>query len=319
MTHKNDFSHLDSELLAAIRQSSAQNGDGASSNHPLEDFCAQLASVTPQADDVFRQQLEEQLLEQLQKQQTVHPAEARLPQTQPALVTSLWQQIFQVFNITGDLTMRKAIVLTLTVLLAAVVGTIALVPAVRAQVTEVIRVSFMGMEPPFLSPHYIPAGFESVGIINFGADGDKYEIVSLETILGNGQQFITISQQVATDNQTLPEGRPVTVQEQPSILQENLSGTVQVGVEISRTEDESTTGQEEKIEFTELMQQDKNEDSVEMEMVEGFPVESTPIMVDYTNAYKLIWYTDKLKVEILTNLPEAELFKIAESMKPNSE
>jgi len=304
MTDQNQMPKIDRELLTGHSQIVSNNGDGAYEMNSPVDFVTRLASITPQADESFRQQLEERLLTDLQRRARAR-VEAR-PPVEPGRLRSVWQRLHQILSLQGDMTMKKAVTIAASLILAFLVSTLALVPSVRAEIVRVIQITLDGHIDDFFTPTYIPDGFQSGFLTLSGSNtnDDETDLDQMELRYHKGQQFIVINQRRAESERPLPAGQSVTVQGYDGILIEGLAGTVQVAGNFEPAEgSDGEKGQR-------ISPQQTQEDTEAW-----VKVKSPPIFIEYSDGCQLTWYTDQLRVEILTNLSEAELFKIAEGLK----
>lgn len=215
----------------------------------------------------------------------------------------------------GWLSMKKLAVMGLVVLLISL-SVLVLTPAVQAQVLAALSLgisgfSIAGVEDNFLYPTYLPAGFSDSSFMELdGPDGSDHKLGQIEQKYHGGTQFLVIREEQADDDRTLPEGRQLTVQGQPAVLVEGLSGTAEVGVTFEVSQEEGETGQVQVLD-------DKGQPQPVPDNLEVFSIKNAkPITIDYHDGRRLTWYTAELRLELLTNLPEAELLKIAESLAP---
>ena len=210
-------------------------------------------------------------------------------------------RISQIFA--GGITMKKGFALTAIAALVIAVSTVAFIPSVRAQVSEVLNTWFHFKSPggeyevaisgPMeftpLQPTYLPAGLQGSGGISVLDTGSESEV---ELVYHNDEQFVAITQSKAPADKALPAGREVTVNDQPAVLVDGLEGTFEYGSRIPEGAQVETVGTP----------------------PAGFiPHHGT---IAYTNGKRLTWYVGDVRVEMLSNLPEEEMLKIAESMTP---
>jgi len=190
--------------------------------------------------------------------------------------------------------MKKGFALAAVAALVIAVSTVAFVPSVRAQVGEIINTWFRietpggesevaiggPMEFTPLHPTYLPAGLQTAGF----AIGGRSE--SIELMYHSEEQFVAITQSKAPADKTLPTGREVIVNGQPAVLVTSLEGTFEYGSRIP--EDARLT----------------------------FFFGTHHGSIAYTDGKRLTWYAGDVKVEMLSNLSEAEILKIAEALVP---
>lgn len=321
-----DVAPQDQERLAAAGERfTARNGTEPPVAESTPPVAAHLASLVPEAGDTFRRQLEERLLARLAAQSDA-ATEAR-PSPTPDRARESRRRWYQLLT-KGDWTMKKTIAIAVTLLLLIFGGTVALVPSVRAEMARVLNFTIIGVETGFLQPTYLPAGFEQAFITvesdqNVEKEGDdgqvKIKQLAEEMSLRyhQGDRFMVITQINAPDERSLPAGEPVTVQGQPGSLIEGLSGQVEVGFEIIHDGGEAVDGSEPVV-IKELEKEVVNGEEKTVEF-ESTPVETEPIIIDYTDGRQLIWYTDELKIDILTNLSRDELSQVAEGLAPETD
>lgn len=250
-------------------------------------------------------------LTRMQQQQEVRTL-GTTPQDKGVARSPLWLQrlapgvgrICQVFQLGGGLTMKKGFALAAVAVLVIALGTVAFVPSVRAQVGEILSTWFRfespggeygvaiggPMEFTPLHPTYLPAGLESSGGGISAFAGSESE--SIELTYHNDKQFIAITQTKAPADKVLPAGQETTVSDQPAVLVTDLEGTFEYGFRIP--------------------------EGAHVETVGTPPAEPAPYhgTIAYTDGKRLTWYAGDVKVEMLSNLPEAEMFRIAESLVP---
>ncbi|MCK4451307.1 MAG: hypothetical protein KAX26_12015 [Anaerolineae bacterium] len=212
-------------------------------------------------------------------------------------------RINQIFE--GGLTMKKGFALAAIAALVIAVSTVAFVPSVRAQVGEILNTWFRFKSPGGeyevalsgpaefapLHPTYLPAGLQSGGGgISVSETGGGSE--SVELTYHNDEQFVTIIQSKVPADEMLPTGREVTVNGQPAVLVTGLEGAFEYGFRIPEDAQVETFGTP--------------------------PAEPAPYhgTIAYTDGKRLTWYVGDVKVEMLSNLPDAEMLKVAESMMP---
>ena len=212
-------------------------------------------------------------------------------------------RINQIFE--GGLTMKKGFALAALAALVIGISTVAFVPSVRAQVGEILNTWFHFKSPGGeygvalsgpaeftpLHPTYLPAGLQSGGGgISVSETGGGSE--SVELTYHNDEQFVTIIQSKAPADKALPAGQEMTVNGQPATLVTGLEGTFEYGFHIPEGAHVETFGTP--------------------------PAERAPYhgTIAYTDGKRLTWYAGDVEVEMLSNLPEVEMLKIAESLVP---
>lgn len=324
MKQPKDVSPQDQDRLAAANERlTARNGVEPAEPEATPPVVTHLASLRPEADDVFRRQLEERLLASLAAQSGA-ATEAR-PSLTPDRARESRRHWYQLLT-QGDWTMKKTIAIAVTFLLLIFGGTVALVPSVRAEMARVFNLTITGVETRFLQPTYLPDGFEQAFITvesdqnvkkHEGQEDVKALAEELALRYHDGDRFMVISQINAPDERGLPEGEPVTVQGYSGVLIEGLSGQVEVGFKVTNDAGDVGDGSEPVV-IKEVEKEIINGEEKTVER-ETSSVETEPIIIDYTDGRQLIWYTDELKIDILTNLSPDELSQVAEGLAPDPE
>ena len=310
MNKQTELTEQDRQLLEEIEEIVANGGGERREADSLYGFCAHLASTIPQADDAFRQRLEARLIARVQQQQEVRTlgtasqdkGEARSPSWLQRLAPGVGR-INQIFA--GGLTMKKGFALAALAALVMAVGMVAIVPSVRAQVGEILNTWFrfkspisgeheMALGGPMeftpLQPTYLPAGLQgSGGGISAADDGES---TSVELAYHNDEQFVSITQTKAPPDKALPAGKEMAVNGQPAVLVTGLEGDFEYGFRIPEGAHVETFGTP--------------------------PAERDPYhgTIAYTDGKRLTWYVGDVEVEMLSNLPEEEMLKIAASLVP---
>ena len=194
--------------------------------------------------------------------------------------------------------MKKGLALAAIAALIVGISTVSFVPSVRAQVGEMLNVWFHFKTPGGhgevaisgtadfvpLHPTYLPAEFQTVGFVISDRPG------SMELMYHSEDQFLTISQSRTQAGETLPAGDEVTVNGQPAVLVTDLEGAIEYGPRIP-------------------------EDAY-VETVGTPPARPYRGSIAYTDGKQLTWYVGEVKVGMLSNLPQEELLKVAESLVP---
>jgi len=214
-------------------------------------------------------------------------------------------RINQIFE--GGVTMKKGFAFATLVVLVIALGTVAFVPSVRAQVGEILNTWFrfqilggrfeIGMAAPDvdfipLRPTYLPADVTySLGGAVKGKTG------ALRQAYGGEDWFVDIIQTRALTDKPLPVGREVAVNGQPGMLVNGLKGTFEF---IPRLSKEAI--------------KEKGVIGTPPATLVHFRLEG--ISIPYDDGKRLVWYAGDVKVEMLSNLPVAEMLKIAESLVP---
>ena len=205
--------------------------------------------------------------------------------------------------------MKKGFALAAIAALVIAVSTVAFVPPVRAQVGEILNTWFRFKSPGGeyevalsgpaeftpLHPAYLPAGLQGSGIVGSVSESGAE---SIELAYHNDEQFVSITQSKAPANKTLPAGREVTVNGRPAVLVTGLEGAFEYGFRIPENAVVKTYGTLD----TPPAERDSHHGTIA-----------------YTDGKRLTWYAGDVKVEMLSNLPEEEMLKIAESLVPAEE
>jgi hypothetical protein len=207
--------------------------------------------------------------------------------------------------------MKTKFTLSAFALLLVLVLTFTLVPPVRAQILEWYTIVFRDPNNPNLvassgvegqpmpyqavNPGYLPKVFS--GGATFIAFGDISEM-----LYQAGDKFLVITQQVAKNGETLPQGDTATVNGQPAALNTGLFGRYE----------QSSLGE---LEASGVVTAGEGSQSG---TVDGIDPNIAPTLAafDYTDAAILTFFIGTTKVEILSNLDVEELIKIAESLIP---
>jgi len=194
--------------------------------------------------------------------------------------------------------MKHRLALAAILALVLATGVVALVPAVRAQVGEVLARWFhfetpdaggdvgMSSAEAFtpLRPTYLPAGLVGGHV---GAVQEDNRTTAIQLQYYSDEQFVTITQSKAPAERTLPDGQEVSVNDRPAVLLTGIRG----GVSIFAPPEE----------------------------LEGAPPPypyDHDISFTYLDGKELTWYVGDARIEMLSNLPVEEMLKIAESLVP---
>ena len=182
--------------------------------------------------------------------------------------------------------------LTTLVVLALLLGTVTVVPSVRAQVREMIDTWFHFRFPgerssiglgwggdarafrPYV-PSWLPEGLDvglNGGTSEPGAEYVEFEFHPMPRRKGD-ERFIRLIEGKGEAVPGLPEGREFTIHGQPAVFTDELNDRHQVQVD-----------------------------------------PPTP-----AGARLLAWYIGEIKIELVSNLSEAEMIAVAESMVPMEE
>lgn len=205
----------------------------------------------------------------------------------------------------GKLPWRKAVLYGVILVMCLASMAMALIPTVRAQVIEWINgqtaafsfvtphsrvtVEFISNGPwgfvP-LNPTYLPRG-EWVSV----PDAYKDESTGIETLkltINKENQFIILTERKMMSGETLPNGKGVSVKNQPAVLATQLSGEIEAGIPL-----------------------DKNGGVLPEP---NGQIRLNPIQ--YKDGVRLTWQIGEIRLEILSNLPQKQVLKIAASLQP---
>lgn len=246
--------------------------------------------------------------------------------------------------------MKHKFALATIVTLVLTISVVAFVPSVRAQVREAISgwfrfkspggeyevtlsrpAKFMPMQPTYLPDAVLSGLVSTVGSVATEAEDE----VSL--FFGSADdQWLYTTQSPAPADRALPDGRRVQVNGEEAVL---LTGQSGVLVGPPRRLDEILGKKLEKLalpprclkamtaesepgkEPTPLPPECQKaiEEAGGVTIVNGVAYKSKrvgPPEMRYENAMRLVWYAGNTRVELLSNLPEKEMLKVAESMVP---
>lgn len=221
----------------------------------------------------------------------------------------------------GKITMKTKFALSALAVLLVFAATVAFVPPVRAQVSEWFSIVFhdpngsgsfsiSGSEPmayQVMQPGYLPQVLSDNTVHAWFGE-------TSEVVYKADDQFLVITQTEAVDGESLPDGEAVTVNGQPAVLNQGLSGTYQEGPEgmptsadASGTEEGATHG------GGTVIDQGPQSFIVDQGPANDFIIFTT---FDYTGAAKLTFVIGNTKIEMLSNLPVEEILKIAAELIP---
>jgi hypothetical protein len=149
-----------------------------------------------------------------------------------------------------------------------------------------------------LTPGYIPEGFYATHVAQGADAGGEF----IEMRFFNGSEFVIIYEEMAGDDVSLPEGSPATVNGHSAVLLTGLTGTAQLQSPLPQEGREAP-----------MMGGGGGGGGGGGAGGSGEP-QPVPETLDYTDGCRLVWTQDGLTIDILTNLPEDELSRIAGSM-----
>jgi|GEM_PF-3134281 len=252
----------------------------------------------------------------------------------------------------SDLWMRRRVAFTTGLALLIAISVVAFVPPIRAQVGGALatwfhfgwkgaEVEIGGSSPDFtpIEPSYLPESLDQQG--GTAMWGDKL----LLSFFGQDDQFLVLTESKALDRR-LPPGQKVTVNGRKAVLLTGQSGTVEgvippwerpLRMPESKVEEiqlppeclEALAPQpgmepapkELPPECEEILDKIGGGVTVEKDangVLHAYrmePIRMSKPEMKYDNATKLIWYIDNTRIELLSNLPQEEILKVASSMR----
>ena len=250
----------------------------------------------------------------------------------------------------GDSGMRMRWKIAFGTLAAVVIATaiIAGVPSTRAAAGNFFATVFH-LELKSLELGYLPEGFEagpvlqtgSVNVDQSGSNGEGQAGPQVgeqreQSLYQDGDLFVLVSTYKGA-GESLPEGAPAEVGGLPAVLQTGLSGVVDPSLGPPPAAGASTGGAVASVSASGAVPEGEGPrvESGAAE-IEGIVVESGTQSaeagsgvatlpagaepralptISYAGANQLTWIVNGIKVEVLSNLPVEELFKIAEGLK----
>ncbi len=201
--------------------------------------------------------------------------------------------------------MKRILVYSAAAIMGFAILSALIIPPVRAQVTEWVNhqvgafsfitphqkvaVSFIsngnwGFIP--LSPTYLPCGSWITVPDSFQDQASGVEILKLT--INEDNHFVILTERKLLPGEGLPAGVNGKVGDELAIITSGLSGIVDAG--IPRDSDGGVLPEE-------------------SGMIRLKPIQ-------YTGGIRLLWQTDKIRLEILSNLPLKKVMKIAGSLEP---
>lgn len=269
----------------------------------------------------IRQSLRAQVMDLSPSTQAWNSIETRITRVAPLESAGIIQKVqhsIEDLIKKGTTMIKKPVFAALTILIVLITAA-AFVPNVRAQMQEVIgdwfrfrspdQTSSLAWETNWdfvpLNPTYMPDGLEQKATMvggddkttSFGLcykdpvqlpailrDSSGAEIMTLLSEENTSDQkdkdrFAAIFQDVSGADNTLPIGKEMRVDGYDASLEENVSGEIKW---CGYTQDP----------------------------------QSSTIPLVYENARRLTWFAGELRLEIISNLPEEDILRIAESMEP---
>ena len=214
------------------------------------------------------------------------------------LVPSVWHKMA---TKGGEILMKHKFALATIATLVLAVCVVAFVPAVQAQVGELLWQWFriklpggrfevaisgpVGFTP--LQPTYLPDG------TIYALSGAKGERGVLRQAYGGEGWFVEIIQSGALPDKPLPAGREVSINGERGVLVTGLEGKFEFAPPIRHV----------------------------IVKTKGTPPPEAPARLHfptytYDDGKWLVWYVGDVRLEMLSNLPVEEMLKVAESMVP---
>lgn len=223
---------------------------------------------------------------------------------QPFVLSTKVKPFSILFHTERSIAMRAKIFLAVLAITLVVLGVVLITPQVRAQVGPILRwfrfggpaggdeVSFsLATEFTPLRPSYLPPGFETMAV------GLNPQVASLRYWNKITGQILVIDETLIVGEKTpLPSGKSLTVNGQPAVLIEGLSGDLTF-VRLSPTQ----------------MPPISNPQTSESQPLEALSVNENIEIVSYKDARQLVWDLGNLRIQIISNLPLEEIIRIAES------
>jgi len=208
----------------------------------------------------------------------------------------------------GGFSMKRGFALAAIAALIVGISMVSFVPSVRAQVGQILNTWFRFKTPGGygevaisgtadfcpLHPTYLPADFQTAAFVSTSTGGRA----SMELMYHSEDQFLTISQSKIQDDEALPGGQEVTVNGQAAVLVTGLEGTLEGKITV------------------ECIPEDAYVETIGTPPARPVPYPGSPGSIAYTDGKRLTWYVGDVRVEMLSNLPQEELLKVAESLVP---
>ncbi len=272
------------------------------------------SEVTPSEDDLIQAHLAgcascERELATLSssRQRVTSLLKTRAAQVAPSpqALTSLQARLAQQAHSErqGDHTMkhRWRIALATAGAVVVAVGVIAAVPATRAAAGEFFANVFSIDADGGVQLDYLPEGFEQTPAYVVGSVSDPIQGGTAQqeqqTVYQNGDLFLLVKTSTDT-SQPLPAGEAAEVNGLQAVLRTGLSGTYDGPPVLPASDGEAAASGDAPYGATGVVEGDG------------------PLLpsVTYDSANSLTWDVDGTRVEVLTNLPVAQLLKIAQGL-----
>ncbi len=220
-----------------------------------------------------------------------------------------WKQNTQI----GKFTMKQT-VFTIMAVLALIVGTLAIVPGVRAAVLENV-IGWLGYDFPSpdnktilswgsnwgftpYNPRYVPKGLDLKGSMVGGeSTTEEVGLCYQPEKRQLGDPFIVVRETHLTSPGALPAGKTVNVNGTGGVVDELPAGKIDWCLGPSSVEGESISGS-------------SGQGSTSTQQ---FPADKP---LSYDKALRLTYYIENIKIEIFGPYPEKELIRIAKSLVP---
>jgi hypothetical protein len=154
---------------------------------------------------------------------------------------------------------------------------------------NLLNVTSLGLLTPF-NPTIVPERLTYITSLSGGEGDGTY----FETRFYNQQEFLVLYEIKAQPNEVLPDGETILIMNQQAIIQDGLSGTVNLA--------ESTA---------------QNGLPAALNGGGNPKQEEGPLSIAYTNGSLLVWFMKGYRIVLLSNLSRPEVIAIAESICDN--
>jgi hypothetical protein len=201
---------------------------------------------------------------------------------------------------------RLAFVTVIVVLLAA--GLTAFSKPVAAAVEELFNrlfyVEFAGGEGKmtFALDPLMPSSVPDRMFMDLIMTGESEEGPFVDLRYFNQQEFVVIYETPVQDDEMLPEGTAITVNDQQAVMIENLSGVVEL------VSDQPQPGRSTMTSGVAAVGGSVRDGEGQLNV--------PPERLDYIGAYRIVWVQNGTRIDLLSNLSYEETVAIAESMVP---
>jgi hypothetical protein len=152
--------------------------------------------------------------------------------------------------------------------------------------SNLLNVASLGLLTPF-NPSIIPEQLIYITSLSGGEGDGTY----FETRFYNQQEFLVLYEVKAQPNEVLPDGETILIMNQQAIIQDKLSGTVNLA--------ESTA---------------QNGLPAALNGGGNPKQKEGPLSITYSNGSLLVWFMNGYRIVLLSNLARPEIIAIAESI-----